>query len=645
MFPQGAEPGDVLNAQVLGQHLDRAARVVFLEPGIHGRILDGSQTKLGLELKVDADGAIGPHYFRILSPRGASNLLLFRVGDQPHDSEIEPNGDLDQAQSLSTPVTLNGRLRSAKDIDIFRFRPRVGEHLIFDLRAARNGSALDASMILLDAQGRKLDHVEDLFIWDPFFSHSFESDGEHYLVLQPTRGRTGPTHGYQLDIRRTPHLDGLAPLALAVGATTKVTVFGTGLDSLGLETAFSTEGISGKVLETRRDHAELRITVDENSVPGRHELRLSTPEGQSNAVSFWVHDLPIRRLGEKLSVPSAVLGTARYDQPDRFLFDAQAGESIVFEIKAMRLGSPTDMTMRIVQLLPTGSDKLCCPEIAQNDDWKFPGVRFNKDPKLEHTFKEAGRYELQVRNLWRVQAATHPYYLEIRRPQPRIELSLDSGTAFAHPGSDGRIGVTLHRIEGHEGAVELSIQGLPVSGESRIERIAPVEKSATKEDRAPQKAKLQFRADDLPEGFGTVRIIARDEEAVAWRTERISSGGGEGATDVRVEDVALAVAEPVRFNLEAQLRSVDIVRGTQVQIPVEIRRKPAFVDPIRFDFENLPAGVSFDPVSAEPDQDGITISVSAGDDAIPGSYPNVAVLGTDLSGTTEQAPTLTLVVN
>ena len=87
------------------------------------------------------------------------------------------------------------------------------------------------------------------------------------------------------------------------------------------------------------------------------------------------------------------------------------------------------------------------------------------------------------------------------------------------------------------------------------------------------------------------------------------------------------------------------MRGTQVQIPVEIRRKPDFVDPIRFDFENLPTGISFDPVSVAPDQDRITITVSAGDDAIPGSYPNVAVLGTDLSGTTEQAPTLTLVVN
>ena len=645
VFPQGAEPGGVVNVQALGQHLDRAARVEFLEPGIQGQILDGRHTKLALELQIGDDAEIGPHYFRVLSPRGASNLVLFRVGDQPHDHEIEPNGRIDRAQDIDTPLTLNGRLRTAKDIDVFRFRARAGEHLVFDLRAARNGSALDASMILLDAQGRKLDHVEDLFIWDPFFSHSFESDGEYFLVLQPTRGRTGPTHGYQLDMRRAPHLDGLAPLALAAGSTTTVTILGAGLDQGGLEPAFSCEGIAANVVKAGHGGIDLQITVAETAAPGRHSLTILTPEGRSNPVPFWVHQLPLHRASEKLSVPSAVLGTARYDQPDRFAFDARAGESIVFEIKAMRLGSPTDMTMRIVQLVPSDSDLRCCPEIARNDDGKFPGVRFNKDPKIEHTFKETGRYELQVRNLWQVRSSTHPYYLEVRRPRPRVELTLDSDAAFAYPDSDGSVGVTVHRIEGHDKAVELSIQGLPDGAQSPAELIPAVDKSTPAENRASQKAKMRFRADDLPEGFGTVKIIARNEDAVAWRNVRISSGGGEGATEVRVDTIALAVAEPVRFNLEAQLRSVEIVRGTQVQIPVEIRRKPGMVDPIRFDVENLPTGVSFDPISAEPDHDRITMTVNARDDAIPGSYPAVAVLGTDPSGTTEQAPTITLVVN
>ena len=645
VFPQGAEPGSVVNAQALGQHLDRARRVEFLEPGIRGRILGGRHTTLELELQVDGDAEIGPHYFRILSPRGASNLVLFRVGDQPHDYEIEPNGHIDQAQTLNTPLTLNGQLSTAKDIDIFRFRVRAAEHLIFDLRAARNGSALDASMILLDAHGRKLDHVEDLFIWDPFFSHSFESDGEHYLVLQPTRGRTGPTHGYQLDIRRTPHLDGLAPLALAAGSTSAVKVFGAGFDQGGLEPAFSSEGISAEVVGARLDGIDLQITVGEAVAPGRHSLTIWTPEGRSNQIPFWVHEFPLHHGGERLSIPSAVLGTARYERPDRFAFDARAGESIVFEIRAMRLGSPTDMTMRIVRVIPSEGERHCCPEVARNDDGKFPGVRFNKDPKIEHTFKETGRYELQVRNLWRVRIPPHPYFLEVRRPQPRVELTLDSDTAFTYPEHEGSVGVTVHRIEGHDKAVELSIHGLPDGAKSPAELIPPVDTSTPGEGSAPQKAKLRFRADDLPEGFSAVKVIARNVDAVARRTVRISSGGGEGATELRVNHIALAVAEPVRFNLEAQLRSVEIVRGTQVQIPIEILRKAGFVDPIRFDVENLPTGISFDPISAEPVQDRITMTVRAKDDAIPGSYPAVAVLGTDLSGTTEQAPTITLVVN
>ena len=63
--------------------------MVFLDPAIRGRIIESSYTRLALEFEVDAGAAHGPHYFRVVSPRGASNVLLFRV-KRPTDPPSTP---------------------------------------------------------------------------------------------------------------------------------------------------------------------------------------------------------------------------------------------------------------------------------------------------------------------------------------------------------------------------------------------------------------------------------------------------------------------------------------------------------------------------------------------------------------------------
>ena len=79
VYPQGWTPGAKLSVTVLGEYLDRTQAVVFLDPKIRGRVVEGSFTRLTLEFDVDAQAPLGPHYFRIVTPRGASNVLLFNA--------------------------------------------------------------------------------------------------------------------------------------------------------------------------------------------------------------------------------------------------------------------------------------------------------------------------------------------------------------------------------------------------------------------------------------------------------------------------------------------------------------------------------------------------------------------------------------
>ena len=644
VFPQGAEPGTTLEVEILGEHLDRAAGIEFLGPGVRGQVLESRHTRLALRLEVQPSAPFGPHHFRAISPRGASNLLLFRVGDQPHTQEAEPNGVLGAAQVVRIPVTLNGRLDRADDIDIYRFEAAAGHTWIFDLRAARNGSGLDASMILLDGNGTKLRHSEDHFIWDPFFSHSFEASGEYFLALQPTRGRARPAFGYQLDIRKAPHLDALVPLALTAGSQPPATLVGAGLHSKSASIEFSRTGVAGHVVSMHGDHAEVRIAVGENAPVGMHALTMLTRHGRSNTIPFWVHDLPAHTGGTRLAVPSAVVGTARYAKPERFEFNASEGETLVFEILSQRLGSPTDMTLRIVEATGGQGEPVHYREIASNDDAKLPGMRFNKDPKLVHAFRESGTYELQVRNLVRTGSRKAPYYLAVREPRPRLDLLLGSDAIHAFHGDDAQIEITTHRIEGYSQGANLLVLGLPQGVHASPLRVPPASDGRGGEDGRQEKLSLTLRAeaDEMP--HATIEIVASGSSAPAWRSSRIASGGGEGATEARIHRVAVAPAERQRFEIEAQSRTVNLVRGGRAEVPVTVRREDGYAQPIRFGFENLPEGVTFEPAIAEAGASGIRIVLRAADDARRGTSPTVAILGADPAGRTEQAPVIAVVV-
>ena len=81
VFPQGARCGSQLEVAINGQNLSRTTKIIFSEPGVTARLIETANTKVRVKFEVTPDASIGPHYFRLVTPRGSSNLLIFRVGD------------------------------------------------------------------------------------------------------------------------------------------------------------------------------------------------------------------------------------------------------------------------------------------------------------------------------------------------------------------------------------------------------------------------------------------------------------------------------------------------------------------------------------------------------------------------------------
>ncbi len=235
---------------------------------------------MGADFVAAAGAKLGPHYFRIVSTGGASNAALFRVGGLPHRDEREPNSSVDQAEPIALPSTINGRLAVDDDFDFFRFHAERGETLIFDLRAARNGSGLDAALILLDSWGRKLEHEEDTFIWDPFFAHRFAEAGDYLAVVQPTHTRNDPGFGYQLDIHRHAHLETMSPINLAPGSETQVTIFGQGLVNLGTAVRFESAGLFCELIAVTGTSATARVKIPATAFPAFKDWPSAAPIGR-----------------------------------------------------------------------------------------------------------------------------------------------------------------------------------------------------------------------------------------------------------------------------------------------------------------------------------------------------------------------------
>ncbi len=139
-FPLGIEAGHSAEIEVQGANLDGIKAVRVVPPG-----KADWWTTLPIHIK-NATGEV-------------SNTVDLAVTNYPQVDEKEPNDNPAEAQPITPPVVINGRIdqpAAAPDQDYFRFEAQRGEHLVVDVAANRLGSRLDSVIDVLDSQGRAI---------------------------------------------------------------------------------------------------------------------------------------------------------------------------------------------------------------------------------------------------------------------------------------------------------------------------------------------------------------------------------------------------------------------------------------------------------------------------------------------------------
>jgi len=100
------------------------------------------------------------------------------------------------------PVTINGRIGSPKDVDVFKFKSDKDQRLICEVYAQRLGSRLDALLTLTDAKGKMLAQNDDVAGMDARIEFDFAKEQEYRLSIRDLNERGGSKFAYRLSIHQ-----------------------------------------------------------------------------------------------------------------------------------------------------------------------------------------------------------------------------------------------------------------------------------------------------------------------------------------------------------------------------------------------------------------------------------------------------------
>jgi hypothetical protein len=192
------------------------------------------------------------------------------------------------------------------------------------------------------------------------------------------------------------------PLGMQRGTRLELTLTGTNLaEPTGLWTSFPAKVTIPTDNNNGKDAAKLRVVLEvpKDAPLGFHSLRLATTRGMSNFRLFCLDDLPqvletdgnhTKATAQAVPVPCVVVGRADAEVSDFFKVSVRAGQRLTFEVLGRRLGSAFDPQLTLFDAR-TGREM---PAGHSND---APGLQ--TDPRLTYTFKEAGDYLVEIRDV------------------------------------------------------------------------------------------------------------------------------------------------------------------------------------------------------------------------------------------------------
>jgi hypothetical protein len=186
MFPLGGQTGVFTVASISGWNLDTN------------------------EMPLDATRGAGTiRQAQLRKNNRRSNCVPYAVDTLPECNEIEDNGTTEDAQHITLPRIVNGRISKPGDVDIFQFDANAGDEIVAEVYARRLNSPLDSLLWLSDANGKVLGYNDDngdknvgllTHNADSYLRLRLSEKGAYFVHLADSQNHGGQDYGYRLRI-------------------------------------------------------------------------------------------------------------------------------------------------------------------------------------------------------------------------------------------------------------------------------------------------------------------------------------------------------------------------------------------------------------------------------------------------------------
>jgi hypothetical protein len=408
------------------------------------------------------------------TPRGAAfNEVELALGDDPEIEATGANTGVAAAQTITLPVTVNGRIeappKTGPIAHYYRFRAGKGQRVILEVKARRLGSQLDSLVEVLDAQGKPLERATVRATWETFLVLRDHGSADRGMRIQSWNGLNVGDYlmvGHEIvRVEEVPDGPDEDTLMEAFGGQRR-SFFGTTNEAHGIDrpvykvqihppaAQFSPNGLPLVRLHYRNDDGGPGYGKDsllDFTAPaeGDYLVRIRDVRGEGGAHHAYRLNLREPRPDFRLSV------TPRNPNVPR-------GGTIPLTVTARRLdGYDGPIELSLVNLPPGLS--ATTNTIAAGQDAATLLLTAAADIRLEQAAPLEVRGSARVGTREVVHSANPDDHTKLiaLAPKPDILMSAETKIVELAPGQTAEVKVRLTRQNGFAGRVPVQVRDLP----------------------------------------------------------------------------------------------------------------------------------------------------------------------------------------
>ncbi|MDR1483477.1 MAG: PPC domain-containing protein [Planctomycetaceae bacterium] len=434
--------------------------------------IEGMNQGVLVEVTIDSDAEVGERELRLFTASGLTKPVRFIVSDFGEVCEFEPNDfeglpktqfesmgfvrpdilpkNLRCLEPQELPVVFNGRIRNC-DVDRFSFRADAGKKVVISVQARQLIPYLadavpgwfQAVVTLFDPAGKKITSAASYrFDPDPVIFFDVPKSGVYSVEIRDSVFRGRDDFVYRLSVGETAVVTSIFPLGGKSGTPTVAEIDGWNLPA---KTVKFNNGTNKKGVQT---------------ISTLHKKPLLYP------IRYVVDDLPeLLELepndgidtAQKIGLPIVVNGRidSRRDI-DYFSFAGKSGETVVFDVTALSIGSPLDLGLEVLDSagkVAAGND-----DRAGNDGLNIGLATHHADPYLVFRVPEDGVYFVRLFNIRQEGGKEFAYRINVTNKRNQVVVYTDSSTRNLHA-STQPIKFFADRRGGFDGEFKVRLAG------------------------------------------------------------------------------------------------------------------------------------------------------------------------------------------